>query len=150
MSIIRIEYTVSRICYGIILIGILFKIQHWPYVILVLPLGLITIALLYFLVGLFFKVPDSYPSRFGWLFKGAAIFSAIGFIGILLRIMHIPYGDQVKDFASVGLLFGILGYFSGAIEKGEKTIYIRVFITAMVVCGLCFLAFLQGLFTLLQ
>jgi len=83
----------EKIIYGVALLGLLFKIQHWPLAGILLVLGLNALAIVYFpLAALWFGRPTR-RDQVLWF----SIFSGFGLsvmlIGLLFKLQHWPMAN---------------------------------------------------------
>lgn len=120
MKLENLVYTAEKIGLGLFIIAILFKVQHWAYAGLLI-LGALSIFIVEFIaLGLFYNLPNEYGKRWRWLFKAAAVSSAIGVTGILFLMQHWPYGYLIVLLSTSALLFGLVAYFTDPTEEPNK------------------------------
>lgn len=98
----------ERIFIGMAIVGLLFKIQHYPGHQLLLAVGLSMLSLLYFIRAFF-------PSRRqSTLSKVSAVFSNVGravlLVGVLFKMEHFPGASALL---LVGLAVLSLGFVGG-------------------------------------
>ena len=91
--------TIYRIAIAVFIIGMLFKIMHWPYALEISVVGLSAIAIsscLYF----YSKSPRSFFDQLGIVL--VPLWCALA----LARILHVPYRSEIRiTIFAIGLIY---------------------------------------------
>lgn len=83
----------EKILFGIALIGLLFKMQHWPFAGVMVVLSLSSLALLYFpLAAIWFGRPAMRDQVIGFSIAGGFALSTM-LIGFLFKLQHWPMAN---------------------------------------------------------
>ncbi|MEO8590129.1 MAG: hypothetical protein ABI432_12220 [Flavobacteriales bacterium] len=137
----------ERILFGIALIGLLFKIQHWPFAGVFLILSLSSLALLYFpLAVVWFGRPTMRDQVVGFSIAGGFALSTM-LIGFLFKLQHWPLADAYVMLGTFCCALTAVGCLVLRRGKPELSSYFRsVLLRASILGGLgALLIFGRGL-----
>ncbi len=136
MTLERALFIARRISIGLVIIGILFKIQHFPYTGILLAISFILLSLNHLVLAFAIKLSDNYSPLMKGLFKASCILLAIALFQYLFGISHYLYADEMRFFSAMAFLPGIIGYFHEPAEGKINPTYKRIHIAAMILGGL--------------
>ena len=122
----------GALCAALLLLGVLFKVMHWPLagVFIVLGMSTLTMPFLPLLLVHNWRGASS---------TGARIFHVVGYIGMsvlatgsLFKIMHWPYATASLTFGSGVLLFGYLPmyFYRKYQESSNKPVTLATFLVS--------------------
>jgi len=125
-------FTTGFLASALFIMGVLFKIQHWPVAGIVLPVGIL-IGIFLFLPSLVIRMinnPDRQVSR--WICITASASIAIYAAGFLLKIMHWPGASQLF-ISCLSLAFLVIPAYFHNRWKNDDSVSVEAIFTIFVV-----------------
>ncbi len=128
------------------LLGIIFKVMHWPGASIMLVLGVATFGLLFIPLLILLKFKDEEETIDKWVLSIGLVLGMIASVGVLFKVMHWP-GATYLIFSSltVFVLLYVPTYFITKYRRADLKFNTAVNSVLMVACGsLLFALFAMG------
>ncbi|MFK7785960.1 MAG: hypothetical protein AB8B56_12630 [Crocinitomicaceae bacterium] len=130
---------------GLTLLGVLFKIMHWPGASMMLVLGVAIFGLLFIPLMIVLKFKDEEKTIDKWVLSIGLGLGMIASVGVLFKIMHWPFANIliISSLAAFILVF-VPTYFLTKVRRAELRFNTTVNSVLMMACG-CLLFALFGM-----
>lgn len=130
---------------GLTLLGVLFKIMHWPGASIMLVLGVAIFGLLFIPLLIVLKFKDEEKPIDKWVLSIGLGLGMITSIGVLFKVMHWPFANiLILSSLSLFILVFVPTYFITKVRRAELRFNTTVNSVLMMACG-CLLFSLFGM-----
>lgn len=127
------------------LLGVLFKIMHWPGASIMLVLGVAAFGLLFIPLLIVLKFKDEAKPVDKWVLSIGLGLGMITSIGVLFKVMHWPFANiLILSSLSAFILIFVPTYFITKVRRAELRFNTTVNSVLMMACG-CLLFALFGM-----
>ena len=127
------------------LLGVLFKIMHWPGASMMLVLGVAIFGLLFIPLLIVLKFKDEEKPIDKWVLSIGLGLGMITSIGVLFKVMHWPFANiLILSSLSAFILVFVPTYFITKVRRAELKFNTTVNSVLMMACG-CLLFALFGM-----
>lgn len=120
--------TVERILFVLILLGLLFKLEHWPLASFLLIIGTSTLSLSYWLSPLWFGAPGR-KDQITSVSMISGLVLSVALMGILFKLQYWPLSGFYLFLALIGCPAVIIMQLGLAKDKLELARYRRALLT---------------------
>lgn len=122
-----ILYLMQTMALALCLIGIMFKIQSWPYAAEFLIAGILSMCLFFILIPNVEIRKYKAEGAMHLLVTLMGLAMIIGYMGIMFRIESWPYGSEFITAATV-LIIPILGWILFKIWRSKEHFYLKYYL----------------------
>ncbi|MDG1332722.1 MAG: hypothetical protein P8P74_10350 [Crocinitomicaceae bacterium] len=121
---------------GLTLLGILFKIMHWPGASMMLVLGVAIFGLLFIPLMIVLKFKDEAKPIDKWVLSAGLILGMTTSVGVLFKVMHWPFASILilSSLAAFILLF-VPTYFITRVRRADLKFNTTVNSVLMMACA---------------